>query len=79
MYHYPRLRDLREDHDLKQQTVASLLQISQQQYSLYETVEREIPLHLFIQLADYYQISLDYLASKSDIPTGADHNGNQGS
>lgn len=66
MYFYQRIADLRADNDLKQQTIADLLQITQQQYSLYESGKREIPLHLAILLADFYGVSLDYLAGRSD-------------
>lgn len=66
MQYYQRLRDMREDTDNKQTTIAKLLQITQQQYSLYETGKREIPLHLAIILADYYNVSLDYLAGRTN-------------
>ena len=51
---YRRLRDLREDHDLKQINVASMLNMSQTGYSKYETGENDIPTHILIQLADFY-------------------------
>lgn len=62
MYHYQRLRDLREDNDLPQKAVASILNISIQQYSLYEQGHREIPFHHVITLAKFYNVSLDYIA-----------------
>lgn len=62
MYHYPRLRDLREDRDLSQKNIADLIGTTQQYYSEYERGIREIPLHIFIQLARFYAVSLDYLA-----------------
>ena len=58
---YRRLRDLREDHDLKQINVASMLNMSQTGYSKYETGENDIPTHILIQLADFYHVSIDYL------------------
>ncbi len=64
MYYYPRLRDLREDHDLSQKYIASLLGTTQQYYSEYERGIREIPLHCFIQLARFYHVSLDKLAEQ---------------
>lgn len=67
MYNYPRIKDLREDADLKQKDIADLLEITQQQYSLYENGKREILLHHFITLAKFYNVSLDYLAGL--IPT----------
>ena len=62
MYHYQRLRDLREDMDLTQKAVASILDITTQQYSLYERGDREIPFHHAITLAKFYRVSLDYIA-----------------
>lgn len=62
MYKYPRLRDLREDRDLSQKYIADLIGTTQQYYSEYERGVREIPLHVFIQLAQFYAVSLDYLA-----------------
>lgn len=64
MYFYQRMKDLREDHDLKQKEIADYLNISQQTYSIYETGKREIPLHMMIALADYYSVSLDYLCGR---------------
>ncbi len=68
MYLYQRLKDLREDKDLKQSYIANLLNISQQHYSLYEKGERELPMHHFIILAKFYNVSLDYLAGITNIP-----------
>ena len=62
MYHYQRLRDLREDADLKQRHIAELLEMTAQQYSLYERGDREIPFHHVITLAKYYGVSIDYIA-----------------
>lgn len=55
------IRDLREDHDLKQKTVANYLGISQQTYSNYENGHREIPTWTVVALAKYYKVSTDYL------------------
>lgn len=55
------LRDLREDHDIKQETVAKYLGITQQTYSNYENGYREIPISVVTELAKYYQVSTDYL------------------
>ena len=62
MYLYQRLRDLREDNDKTQAEIAEVLNITYQQYQLYESGKREMPMHHFITLASYYNISLDYLA-----------------
>ena len=61
MYCYPRLRDLREDRDLTQETIGKLLGTTQQQYYKYEKGIQEIPAHHLITLADFYQVSVDYL------------------
>ena len=55
------LRDLREDHDIKQETIAKYLGISQQTYSNYENGHREIPIAVVTELAKYYKVSTDYL------------------
>ena len=65
MYFYQRIRDLREDADLSQQQVAELLEITRQQYQLYESGKREMPFHLIIKLALYYKLSIDYIAGIS--------------
>lgn len=56
-----KLRDLREDHDIKQKTIAAHLGISQQTYSNYENGHREIPISVVAALAKYYKVSTDYL------------------
>ena len=55
------LRDLREDHDMKQETIARYLGISQQTYSNYENGHREIPVSVVKELAKFYKVSTDYL------------------
>lgn len=55
------LRDLREDRDIKQKTIASYLNVSQQTYSNYENGYREIPLWVILKLSEYYKVSTDYL------------------
>ena len=62
MHSYQRIRDLREDADLKQDDVAGVLSITRQQYSLYERGDREIPFHHVITLAKFYNVSIDYIA-----------------
>ncbi len=55
------IRDLREDNDLKQKTIAEYLGVSQQTYSNYENGHREIPIWVVIRLSKYYKVSTDYL------------------
>ena len=59
--YYPRLKDLREDHDLSQQQVADYLGIKQPQYSRYERGLRDIPTDVLIRLARLYRTSTDYI------------------
>ena len=60
----PRLRDLREDKDMKQKEVAAILGIDQRVYSNYEMGKREIPLHHLVALADFYHVTTDYLLGR---------------
>lgn len=68
MYVYKRLKDTREDSDKKQEEIALVLNITRQQYQLYESGKREMPMHHFVTLAKYYNVSLDYLAGLVDMP-----------
>ena len=61
-----RIRDLREDRDLKQKQIAEVLLCDQSLYSKYERGERELPLRYAIELANYYGVSLDYLVGLTD-------------
>ncbi len=62
---FPRIRDMREDSDLTQAQVAEYLGIAQTVYSRYERGFQTIPLPLLIKLADYYNVSLDYLTGRT--------------
>ena len=63
-----RLRDVREDKDLTQSTVAELLHIRQNTYSQYENGQRQLPIDVLIQLANIFQTSTDYLLDITDDP-----------
>ena len=63
---FERIRDLREDHDLTQSEMAELLGVKQTTYSKYELGKILVPVDILIRLADFYQVSLDYLAGRSD-------------
>ena len=65
---YKRIRDLREDRDLNQTTVAKMLGMSQTRYSKYETGENDIPTSILIKLAQFYDTSVDYLLGLTDNP-----------
>ena len=62
-----RIRDLREDKDLKQKEVADYLMCDQSLYSKYERGERPLPLEYANKLADYYGVSVDYLLGRTSI------------
>lgn len=63
---YKRLKELREDNDLKQREVASALHCSQQVYSNYENGQRDIPTDILIRLSAYYHVPTDYILGISD-------------
>ena len=65
---YQRIRDLREDRDLKQRQVAELLSCSQQVYSNYELGQRDIPTDVLIKLALFYNVSVDYILGLTNNP-----------
>ena len=62
-----RLRDLREDRDLKQKDLADLLQIHQTTYSDYELGRLNIPILVLHTLADFYGVSVDYLLGRTNV------------
>lgn len=63
-----RLRDIREDRDIKQETVARYLNIRQSTYSQYETEKRQIPLDALIKLALLFDTSTDYILGLTNNP-----------
>ena len=65
---FMRIRDLREDRDLTQKEIADYLHVKQNTYSQYENRHREIPLDMIIKLADFYDVSIDYLLSQTNNP-----------
>lgn len=58
---YKRIKDLREDKDLSQKEIASILNMSQTGYSKYEVGTNDIPTKILIQLATFYNTSVDYI------------------
>ena len=63
---FQRIRDLREDSDLTQEQVAEMLGVKQTTYSKYELGKILVPIDILIPLADFYQVSLDYLVGRSN-------------
>ncbi|HCI21129.1 MAG TPA: transcriptional regulator [Clostridiales bacterium] len=64
---YRRIRDLREDRDLRQKDMAEYLRCTQVSYSHYELGKRDIPTDVLIRLADFYGTSTDYLLGRTDV------------
>lgn len=65
--HKNRIRDLREDKDLKQKEVAEYLQIHQTTYSDYELGKLNVPVAVLHKLADFYGVSVDYLIGRTNV------------
>lgn len=63
---YERIKNLREDNDTSQQTIAKYLNVHQTTYSDYEIGNLNIPIPMLIKLADYYNVSVDYLLNRTD-------------
>lgn len=68
MANYRRIRDLREDKDLTQKQMSEILSCSQRVYSNYERGEVDIPVSTLIKLADFHNVSIDYLVGRTDNP-----------
>ena len=63
-----RIKDLREDHDLSQQQIADAIGITQRKYSYIETGTQPLTDEIMVQLANYYQVSIDYLLRQTNNP-----------
>ncbi|MDO5440642.1 MAG: helix-turn-helix transcriptional regulator [Erysipelotrichaceae bacterium] len=63
---YQRIKNLREDNDLTQKDICSILHCSQQVYSDYELGKLDIPTDVLIKLAKFYNVSTDYLLNLKD-------------
>lgn len=75
---YYRIRNLREDADLTQAEISRHLNISQRAYSHYENGTRDIPTNILIAIADFYNVSIDYLLERTNskkINNEAEKNG----
>ena len=64
--YFQRLRDMREDSDMTQAQIAEMLHIQQTVYSRYERGFQTIPLEHLLKLADFYHVSLDFLAGRTN-------------
>lgn len=65
---YPNIRSLRKDHDFRQCDLASVLHVSQNTYSQYENGVIELTAERLVKLADFYNVSIDYLLGRTDNP-----------
>ena len=63
---YRRIRDLREDKDLTQREMGEILMCRQRVYSNYERGELDIPTEILIMLADFHNVSVDYILNRTD-------------
>lgn len=66
MERYKRIRDLREDRDLTQAQVGAAINVPQRTYAYYESGQRMIPPHVLCALADFYDVSVDFLLGRTD-------------
>ena len=64
--HYERLKNLRKEAKLSQVNLAKDLSMHTTTYRRYESGERDLPMEVAIQIADYYHVSLDYLVGRSE-------------
>ena len=72
MNFYQRLKDLRDDANKNQTEIAQILKTTQSYYAQYENGKREMPFSRAIELAKYYNVSLDYIAGLIDTPKTLD-------
>ena len=63
---YKRIRDLREDKDLTQKQMGEILSCSQRVYSNYECGDLDIPTEILVKIADYHNVSVDYILGRTD-------------
>ena len=63
-----RIKDLREDHDLTQQQLADAIGITQRKYSYLETGTQQLTDEILVKLANYYNVSIDYLLKQTSNP-----------
>lgn len=68
MMQFKNLRAIREDRDIKQREVAAVLNVSQNTYSQYETGAISLTAEVLIKLADFYNVSVDYLLDRTKNP-----------
>lgn len=70
MYNYHRIKDLRDDNDMSQEKTAKELNMHKTTYARYETGENRVPFDFAIQIAEFYGVSLDYIAGRTNDKKG---------
>lgn len=70
MQHYQRIRDLREDSDLTQEQLCKKLFMHKTTYTNYEQGKHSVPLDFAVTIADFYEVSLDYIAGRTNNKCG---------
>ena len=68
MQKYQRIRDLREDADLTHKQVGEAINVPQRTYAYYESGQRMVPPQVLCALADFYNVSVDYILGRVDEP-----------
>lgn len=68
MEYYKRLRDLREDNELKQEDLGKIIHTTKQSYGRYENGQRKLSIEDLIKIADFYNVSTDYILGRTDNP-----------
>lgn len=68
MQKYQRIRDLREDADLTQKQAGEAINVPQRTYAYYESGQRMVPPRVLCALADFYNVSVDYILGRVDEP-----------
>ncbi|MDE6059584.1 MAG: helix-turn-helix domain-containing protein [Clostridia bacterium] len=62
-----RIKELRKENGVTQKEIADYLNIKQNTYSQYENGQRQVPIEILARLADYYEVSVDYIIGRTDI------------
>ena len=61
-----KLKEIREEFGITQTQIAQYLNIKQNTYSQYENGQRQLPVDVLVKLAEYYNVSTDYILGRSD-------------
>lgn len=67
MTYFENLRTIREERGYTQKQIAEVLKTTRQYYNDYENGKRDIPIRIYLVLADFYNVSIDYLAGREKV------------